>query len=157
MWIYSGRCLLAVRSGRGVAFRDDHRACGRLQMQRRPGKTSYPRYTLVDNNRGWHDEWFYIWNPSRREEAFPAFTRSAPEKQDSWIWGASWSKKNNVGVIEEVLQGLVAHGLDGARVFATIFLRRVRVLSARRGKLWDYEHDEPQEELREDGGDGLTV
>ena len=23
--------------------------------------------------------------------------------------------------------------------------------------MWDYERDEPQEELREDGGDGLTV
>ena len=61
------------------------------------------------------------------------------------------------GVVEEVLQGLVARGLDGAHVFATIFLHRVRVLSARRGKMWDYERDEPQEELREDGGDGLTV
>ena len=59
------------------------------------------------------------------------FTRSAPDKQNSWIWGASWRKKNNVGAIEEVLQGLVARGLDGARVFATIFLRRVRILSAR--------------------------
>ena len=63
--------------------------------------------------------------------AFPVFTRSAPEKQDNWIWGASRRKKNNVGVIEEVLQGLVARSLDGARVFATIFLRRVRVLSVR--------------------------
>jgi len=104
---------------------------GGFGLQWRPGKTSYPRYTPVDNNRGWHDEWFYIRNPSRREEAFPAFTRSAPEKQDSWIWGASRRKKNNVGVIEEVLQGLVACGLDGARIFATIFLCRVRVLSVR--------------------------
>ena len=105
---------------------------GGFGLQRRPAKTSYPRYTPVDNNQGWHDELFYIRNPSRREEAFPAFTRSAPKKQDSWIWGASWSEKNNVGVIEEVLQGLVARGLDGARVFATIFLPWVRILSARR-------------------------
>ena len=52
---------------------------------------------------GWHNEWFYIRNPSRREEAFLVFTRSAPEKQDSWISGASRRKKNNVGAIEEVL------------------------------------------------------
>jgi hypothetical protein len=49
----------------------------------------------------------------------------------------------------------VARGLDGARVFATIFLRRVRVLSARQGKMWDYEHDEPQEELRDPASSGL--
>ena len=84
----------------------------------------------MDNNRGWHDEWFYIRNPSRREEAFPVFTKSSPEKQDSWIWGASRRKRNNVGAIEEVLQGLVARGLDSARVFATIFLHMECILSA---------------------------
>ena len=52
-------------------------------------------------------------------------------------------------MIEEVLKGLVARGLDGARVFATIFLRKVRVLSTLRGKMWDYEHDEPREELQD--------
>ena len=78
----------------------------------------------MDNNRGWHDEWFYIRNPSKREEAFPAFTRSAPEKQDIWIWGASRRRKNTVGMIKEVLQGLVSRGFDGARVFAIIFLCR---------------------------------
>jgi hypothetical protein len=53
-------------------------------LQRKPGKASYPRYTPVDNNRGWHDEWLYIWNPSGREEAISVFTKNAPEKQDSW-------------------------------------------------------------------------
>ena len=57
--------------------------------------------------------------------------------------------------IEEVLKGLVARGLDGACVFATIFLRRVRVLSASRGKMWDYEHDEPREELQDHDSSGL--
>jgi hypothetical protein len=51
--------------------------------------------------------------------------------------------------IEEVLKGLVARSLDGARIFATIFHRRVRVLSALRGKMWDYECGEPQEELQD--------
>ena len=57
--------------------------------------------------------------------------------------------------IEEVLKGLVARGLDGARVFATIFFRRVHVLSASRGKMWDYEHDEPREELQDPDSSGL--
>ena len=50
---------------------------GGFGLQRKPGKASYPRYTPVDNNRGWHDEWFYIRDPSCREEALPAFTRNA--------------------------------------------------------------------------------
>jgi hypothetical protein len=111
----------------------------------------------VDNNRGWHDEWFYIRNPSKREEAFPAFTRSAPEEQDIWIWGASRRRKNTVGMIKEVLQGLVSRGFDGARVFAIIFRCRVRVLLARRGKMWDYERDEPQEELRDPASSGCDT
>jgi len=53
------------------------------------------------------------------------------------------------------MKGLVARGLDGAHVFATIFLRKVRVLSALRGKMWDYEHDEPREELRDPDSSGL--
>ena len=51
--------------------------------------------------------------------------------------GASRRRKNCVEAIEEVLKGLVVHGLDGARVFATIFLRKVRVLSVFLGKMWD--------------------
>ena len=58
-------------------------------------------------------------------------------------------------MIEEVLKGLVARGLDGARVFATIFLRKVRVLSVLRGKMWDYKHDEPREELQDHSSSGL--
>jgi len=142
--MFVGRPVTLRREARTSRSETTITPVGGFGLQQRPGKTSYPRYIPVDSNRGWHDEWFYIRNPSRREEAFPAFTRSAPEKQDSWIWGASRRKKNNVGAIEEVLQGLVARGLDGARVFATIFLRRVRDLSARRGKMWDYERDEPQ-------------
>ena len=58
-------------------------------------------------------------------------------------------------MIEEVLKGLVSRGVDGARVFATIFLRKVRVLSALRWKMWDYEHDEPREELQDHDSSGL--
>ena len=58
-------------------------------------------------------------------------------------------------MIEEVLKGLVARGLDGARVFATIFLRKVRILCALRGRMWDYEHGESQEELQDPSNSGL--
>ena len=103
------------------------------------------------------DEWFYIWNPSDREEAFPAFTKNTPEKRDSWTWGASRRQKNHVEMIEEVLKGLVARGLDGARIFATIFLRKVRVLYALRGKMWDYEYGEQQEELQDPSSSRLLL
>ena len=83
------------------------------------------------------------------------YTRNAPEKRESWTWGASRRQKNHVEVIEEVLKGLVARGLDGARVFDTIFLRKVSVLSALREKMWDYKHIEPREELQDPDSSGL--
>ena len=58
-------------------------------------------------------------------------------------------------VIEEVLKGLGARGLDGARVFATMFLRKVCVLSTLQGNMWDFERDEPREELQDPGSSGL--
>ena len=57
--------------------------------------------------------------------------------------------------IKEVLKGLVARCLDGAYVFATIFFLRVRILSASRRKMWDYEHDEPRKELQDLDSSGL--
>ena len=58
-------------------------------------------------------------------------------------------------MIEEVLKGLVARGLDGASVFATIFLRKVCILCALRRRMWDYEHGESQEELQDPSNSGL--
>ena len=57
--------------------------------------------------------------------------------------------------IEEVLKSLVARGLDGAHIFTSIFLHKVRVLSASWGKMWDYERGESQEELWGSGAPGL--
>ena len=56
---------------------------GGFGLQQRSGKASYPRYTPTDTNRGWHDEWFYIWNSTGREEAFPetdALSPSTPQQ-----------------------------------------------------------------------------
>lgn len=44
-------------------------------------KVVYPPYTPNDSNRGWHSEWFYIWNPI--EALFPEFTGGRPTRQDS--------------------------------------------------------------------------
>ena len=52
---------------------------------------------------------------------FPAFTGGRLEKQDSWSWGCAHKEKHKVGVIEEELQKLVKHGLDGVRVFHTLY------------------------------------
>jgi hypothetical protein len=81
---------------------------GGFGLQRRSRKPSYPSYIPVDTNRGLHDEWFYIQNPTGREEVFPVFTRNAPEKHESWSWGVSKRKRNRVEAIEEVLKSLVA-------------------------------------------------
>ena len=51
-------------------------------LQRKPSAGgSYPAYTPYSSNRGWHREWFYIWNPM--EAPFPSFTSRRPERQDS--------------------------------------------------------------------------
>ena len=48
-------------------------------LQWRSGKSSsYPPYTPMDTNLEWHEEWFYIRNPCKREEAFPAFNEKLP-------------------------------------------------------------------------------
>ena len=96
----------------------------------------YPTYLPYDSNRGWHGEWFYIRNLA--EAPFPAFTSGRPEKQDSWSWGCARKEKHKVGVIEEELRKLVKRGLDGVRVFHTLYRRRVAPLAERTCPMWMY-------------------
>ena len=86
----------------------------------------YPAYLPYNSNRGWHGEWFYIRNPA--EAPFPEFTGGRPEKQKSWSWGCARLERHKVEVIEEELRKLVRSGLDGVRVFHTLFHRRVAPL-----------------------------
>ena len=72
--------------------------------------------------------WFYIRNPV--EAPFSAFTGGRPEKQDSWSWGCSRREKK-VEIIKAKLQKLVRHGLDGVRVFHTLYHCRVAPLVER--------------------------
>ena len=93
---------------------------GGFALQRKPSVgDSYPTYSPCDSNRGWHGEWFYIRNPA--EALFPTFTGGRTEKQKSWSWGCAHTEKHKVEAIEEELQKLVRHGLDGVRVFHTLF------------------------------------
>ena len=54
---------------------------------------------------------------------FPAFTGGRPEKQKSWSWGCARTERHKVEVIEEELWKLERSGLDGVRVFHTLFRR----------------------------------
>ena len=98
---------------------------------------SYPTYIPYDSNRGWHGEWFYIRNPM--EAPFSAFTGGRLEKQDSWSWGCARKEKKKVEVIEEELRKLVRRGLDGVRVFHTLYHRRVAPLVERARPMWKYD------------------
>ena len=69
------------------------------------------------------------------EASFPAFIGGRPEKQDSWSWGYA-RKEKMVEVIEEELRKLVRGGLDGVRVFHTLFRRRVTPLAERTRPMW---------------------
>jgi len=57
-------------------------------------------------------------------------------------------------VIEDVLKERVSQGLDGVRLFATIFFRRVRALALHRSKMWDHAHGESLEQLQYPGAHG---
>jgi len=98
---------------------------------------SSPAYIPYDSNRGWHVEWFYIRNPV--EAPCPAFTGGRPKKQDSWSWGPSYREK------------LVRRSLDGARLFHTLYHRRVAPLAKRAQPMWRYggpsdlDHASPKE------------
>jgi len=85
---------------------------------------------------GWHGEWFYIRNPV--EAPFSAFTGGRPEKQDSWSWGCAKKEKHKVGVNEEELRKLVKRGLNGVRVFHTLYRRWVTSLVERMRTMWLY-------------------
>ena len=71
------------------------------------------------------------------EAPFLAFTGGRPKRQESWSWGPSrWEKK--VEIIEVELQKLVRHGLDGVRVFHTLYHHRVAPLAERALLMWKY-------------------
>ena len=106
-------------------------------LQRKPSAGgSYPTYIPYDSNRGWHGEWFYIRNLAATP--FLAFTGRRLEKRDSWLWGCAHKEKHKVGVIEEELWKLVKHGLDGVRVFHTLYHRWVAPLVERTRPMWMY-------------------
>ena len=61
---------------------------------------------------------------------FLAFTGGRLERRDSWSWGPSRREKK-VEIIEVKLQKLMRRGLDGARVFHTLYRRWVAPLAER--------------------------
>ena len=57
---------------------------------------------------------------------------------DSWSWGPSHREKKKVDIIEEELQKLMRRGLDGVRVFHTLYHHRVAPLAERARSMWRY-------------------
>jgi len=111
---------------------------GGFALQRKPCVgDSYPGYLPYDSNRGWHGEWFYIRNPVAAP--FPVFTGRRPEKKESRSWGCAKKEKHKVGVIEVELRKLVKSGLNGVRVFHTLYRRRVMPLAERVRPMWMYD------------------
>ena len=72
------------------------------------------------------------------EAPFPAFTGGRLEKQDSWSWGCAHKEKKKVEINEEELRKLVKCGLDGVRVFHTLYRRWVTPLAERAWPMWLY-------------------
>ena len=72
------------------------------------------------------------------EAPFPLFTGGRLEKQDSWSWGCARKEKKKVEVIEEELWKIIRRGLDGVRVFHTLYRHRVAPLAERSRPMWRY-------------------
>jgi len=82
--IFGGRTIIVKRDPAAMPADMISAPVGNFGLQQKPGKSaSYLPYTPVDSHRGWHEEWFYIRNPAKREEAFPTFTGKCPEKKES--------------------------------------------------------------------------
>ena len=65
------------------------------------------------------------------------FTGMRPERRESWSWGPS-NRQNKLEIIGAELRKLLQHGLDGVRVFHTLFHRLVALLAERTGPMWLY-------------------
>ena len=59
--------------------------------------------------------------------------------QKSWSWGCAHTVRHKVEVIEEELWKLVRDGLDGVRVFHTLYRRRVTPLAEGTHPMWKYD------------------
>ena len=57
------------------------------------------------------------------------FTGGRPVKQKSWSWGCTHTERHKVEVIEVELPKLIRGGLDGVRVFHTLYRRWVAPLA----------------------------
>ena len=84
---------------------------------------------------------------------FLAFTGGRPVKQKSWSWGYTHTEKHKVEAIKEELRKLIRGGLNGVRVFHTLYRRRVAPLAERTHPMWMYggrsdpDHASPEELL----------
>ena len=72
------------------------------------------------------------------EAPFPVFTGRRPERRESWSWGPFRREKKKVEIIKAELQKLVRCGLDGVRVFHTLYRHRVAPFAEREWPMWRY-------------------
>ena len=71
------------------------------------------------------------------EALFPAFTGGRPVKQKSWSCFAR-TERHKAEAIEGELRKLIRCGLDGVRVFHTLYRCRVAPLAERTHLMWMY-------------------
>jgi hypothetical protein len=74
--------------GRALSAKGDPKLAlvGGFGLQKRPRwPGDYPAYIPAESNQGWHEEWFYIRNPTGNP--FPSFTGAHRVMKESWTWG----------------------------------------------------------------------
>ncbi|XP_025823645.1 uncharacterized protein LOC112899405 [Panicum hallii] len=65
--------------------------------------------------------------------------RVRPMRKDNWTWGRPAAEKECVEIIEKTLwKRITEDGLNGVRLFGTMFSHRVVPLAVRLTKMWEY-------------------
>ncbi|RLM48871.1 hypothetical protein C2845_PMPSC055782 [Panicum miliaceum] len=135
-----GICSASANRVPWVTFPEEGRVSG-TSREESAGKSRhddvYSAYIPTDSNKGWHDDWFYIRNPT--EAPSPKFHGERPVKDASWSWGTSTPEKALVKAMKEIIQShVVKEGLNGVRLFHTMRERRVMPLVERMRPMWLY-------------------
>jgi hypothetical protein len=111
--------------------------------------TAYPWVKAPTSLKGWHEQWFYICNPTGGPH--PRFTGGIPRKADAWKWGCPPGYRSVVDEVARVIGERVSASLSGAGLVRMFLEHRVEPLKQRDHMLYLYRGgDDPTREGPED-------
>ena len=106
-----------------------NKVVGGAGLQLRGGRSQrYINLPLKTSLRGWHEEWFYISNPS---PSLPPYDGHAPVVRESWSSLPSNEDMTQVSRLLEILDGRKGEGITGVGVVLSFINRRVQPVKDR--------------------------